>query len=62
MQPVFKKHALKAEEILPLVAYFESTAKQGGEDNAVGLVNFFLFGLGGTVLALVAFDAALFIA
>jgi mono/diheme cytochrome c family protein len=58
MQPVFKNHRLKAEEILPLVAYFELTAKQGGEDNAVGLVNFFLFGLGGTVLALVAFDAA----
>lgn len=57
MGPLFRDHPLEPEEILPLLAYFESTAKAGGEDESVALLNFFFLGLGGTVLALVIFDA-----
>ncbi len=57
MAPIFKKQALKSEEILPLVAYFEAAAKQGGADDSASLVNFFLLGLGGMVLGLVSLDA-----
>lgn len=57
MGPLFLDHPLEPEEILPLLAYFESTAKAGGEDESVALLNFFFLGLGGTVLALVIFDA-----
>ena len=57
MGPVFKKQALKPDEILPLVAYFEAAAKQGGADDSASLVNFFLLGLGGMVIGLVSLDA-----
>lgn len=57
MQPIFKKRALRAEEILPLVAYLEAAAKQGGQDDSASLVNFFLLGLGGMVVGLVSLDA-----
>jgi len=56
MQPVFKTHPLQADEILPLVAYLEESAKVGGEEETVAALNFFLLGLGGTVVSLVAFD------
>ncbi len=58
MQSVFKTHALRPEEILPLVAYFESTARAGGQDDSPALLNFFLLGLGGAGLSLVIFDSA----
>ncbi len=57
MAPVFKKQALKPDEILPLVAYFEAAARQGGQDDSASLVNFFLLGLGGMVIGLVSLDA-----
>ncbi len=57
MAPIFKKQALKPDEILPLVAYFEAAAKQGGSDDSASLVNFFLLGLGGMVIGLVSLDA-----
>lgn len=57
MIPVFRKQALKPEEILPLVAYFEAAARQGGQDDSAALVNFFLLGLGGMVIGLVSLDA-----
>lgn len=57
MAPIFKQQALKSEEILPLVAYFEAAAKQGGTDDSASLVNFFLLGLGGMVVGLVSLDA-----
>jgi mono/diheme cytochrome c family protein len=56
MQPVFKKHPLEAEEILPLVAYFEHAAKQAGDDDSVAPLTFFLLGLAGMVLMLGLFD------
>lgn len=58
MQPVFRDHPLEADEILPLVAFFEDRAQRGGEDTSPARLNFFLIGLGGTVLALVGFDLA----
>lgn len=57
MQPLFTGHPLEAEEILPLLAYFEDSAKRGGEDQSAALLNFFFLALGGTVFALVLFDA-----
>lgn len=56
MQPVFAKHPLEAEEILPLVAYFEHSAKQAGDDDSVAPLTFFLVGLAGMVLMLGLFD------
>lgn len=53
MQPVFKRHALRSEEILPLIALFEDSARKGGQDEAVGLLNFWLIGLAGSVVGLV---------
>lgn len=57
MQPVFRAHPLEAEEILPLVAYFENSAKQVGDDDSVAPLTFFLLGLAGMVLMLGLFDA-----
>ncbi|MCC6417916.1 MAG: cytochrome c [Gemmataceae bacterium] len=57
MQPVYKAHPLRPEEILPLVAFLEQTARHGREDSGVSPLNFFLVGLGGTTLALIGFDA-----
>jgi len=56
MQPVFREHPIAADEILPLVAFFEEAARAGGEDTAQASVGFLLLGLGGTVAGLVAFD------
>lgn len=56
MQPVFRAHPLSAEEILPLVAYFEDAAKQAGDDDSVAPLAFFLMGLGGMILVLGLFD------
>lgn len=56
MSPVFKRHALKPEEILPLIAYLEDEARKGGEDASSAPLTFFLIGLGGAALALILFD------
>jgi mono/diheme cytochrome c family protein len=58
MSSVYKRKALKPEEILPLVAYFEEAARQGGQDDSPARLNFFLIGLGGAALGLVIMDAA----
>jgi mono/diheme cytochrome c family protein len=58
MSSVFKEHGLKPEEILPLVAFFEDSARRGGQDDSAARLNFFLFGMGGAAVALVAMDAA----
>jgi len=57
MQPLFRDHPLQPEEITPLVALFEDAARQGGEEQSAAVLNFFLLGLGGTVILLFAFDA-----
>jgi cytochrome c2 len=58
MQPVFRRHALQAEEILPLVAFLEDSAKRGGQDESAAPLTFLLIGLGGTAGALVILDSA----
>lgn len=58
MSSVFRQHALKPEEILPLVAFFEEAARRGGQDDSAARLNFFLLGLGGAALGLVVMDAA----
>ncbi len=57
MQPLLRQHPLQQDELLPLIAYFEDSAQQGGQDDSVALLNFFFLALGGTVFALVCFDA-----
>lgn len=57
MQALFRTKPLQTEEVLPLVAVLEDSAKKGGEDTSTAQFNFFLLGLGGAVLALVFFDA-----
>ena len=56
MQPVFKSRALQPEEVLPLIALFEDSARKGGQDDTTSLLNFFLLGLGGMVAGMVALD------
>ncbi len=57
MMPIFKKTPLDPNEVLPLVALFESTAKQGGQDDSAARLDFVLIGLGGLVVGLVGLDA-----
>ena len=58
MSSVFRQHGLKPEEILPLVAFFEDSARRGGQDDSAGRLDFFLVGLAGSALGLVVMDAA----
>jgi mono/diheme cytochrome c family protein len=57
MLPVFKSAPLDGNEILPLLALFESTAKAGGQDDSAARLNFVLIGLGGLVIGLVGMDS-----
>lgn len=57
MMPVFKPTPIDPNEIFPLVAMFESTAKQGGQDDSTARLNFALLGLSGLVVGLVAMDS-----
>ena len=56
MAPVFKATALNNDEIFALLALFEHETKNRGADDQIALLNFFLLGLGGTVVGLVSFD------
>jgi mono/diheme cytochrome c family protein len=58
MSPIFKRHALTPEEILPLIAFLEDEARRGGEDTSAAPLTFFLIGFGGAALALILFDQA----
>lgn len=57
MQPQFKDRPLKPEEIHSLVAFFEHSAAQGGEESMRGPLAFLLLGLGAAVAGLVLFDS-----
>lgn len=57
MAPVYRAHALQPEEVLPLIAFFESAAAGGGQDDTTALLNYFLLGLGGMVVGLFTLDA-----
>jgi len=58
MQQVFGNRALSSDEIVPLVAYFEDTARRGGEDDGSAQVIFFVAGLGLAVVGLALADGA----
>lgn len=57
MGPVFKTKPLQSEEILALIAFFEDSARKGGQDNSAAPLNFFLLGLGVMVIGMVSLDA-----
>ncbi|MBP1687812.1 MAG: cytochrome c family protein [Deltaproteobacteria bacterium] len=57
MQPLFRGRAMQPNEVLAITAFLEDAAKQGGEADTVPLLNFFLLGLGGSVVALSSFGA-----
>jgi mono/diheme cytochrome c family protein len=58
MRSLFGASALTPAEIDPLVAYFESTAREGGQDNRSGLTAFALLGFGLAAVCLVVMDSA----
>jgi mono/diheme cytochrome c family protein len=57
MQPLFKPHPLRSEEIMPLVGYLEHAARRGGVANPLDPLKFFLLGMSGAVGGLVVFQA-----
>lgn len=56
MQSVYNRKPLEPEEILGVVAYFQSTLQRSPEDASTARLNFVLIGLGGTLLMLGLFD------
>lgn len=56
MQSMFAKRAMTPEEVEPLVAYFEQTAKQGAPAGRSGLGSFAALGLGVAIAGLVVMD------
>lgn len=56
MQSVYRQTPLESEEILSLVAYFQSTLQRNPDDSATSRLNFVLLGLGGTIVLLGVFD------
>ena len=56
MAPLFREHPLEEDEILVLLAAFESAASEPDEDQSANLLSFLLLALGGTVLALAICD------
>ncbi len=58
MQGLFRKTPMQPEEILPLLALFENSARTGAQQQPpVGMMSFLLLGLGAAVLGLFALDA-----
>lgn len=57
MQPLFKPHPLRSEEIMSLVGYLEHAARRGGAANPLDPLKFFLLGMTGAVGGLVIFQA-----
>ena len=56
MRPLFQDKPMIQGEVLSLVAFFEDSARNPQEtDAATATMNFFLLGLGGTVLSLAGF-------
>lgn len=56
MQPAFRNHPLKADEIHSLVAYFEDSSRHRPADSTGDRVTFLLLGLCGAAALLFAFD------
>ena len=57
MRSLFHTRPLQPEEIVLLVAYFEDAAKRGGQAESAVILGFFFLALGGTIVALISFDA-----
>ncbi len=57
MRPLFATQAFTNDEIVPLVAYLEQTAKKPQQSSETGTLSFFFLGLGGSVLGFVGADA-----
>lgn len=57
MQPLFAAKPFTQEEVLALTAFFEETAKRGGQDTSPAALNFFLIGLVGTLFILAVMEA-----
>ncbi len=57
MGSLFQQRPLDTKEILPLVAFFESTAQRSGPADALPLLRFFMLGLGGGVALLFGLDS-----
>jgi mono/diheme cytochrome c family protein len=56
MRPTFANTAITNDEIVPLVAYFESAARQRPAAQDTSLLTFFIFGIGGSVLGFAGVD------
>lgn len=56
MASMFKDQALESEEVLAIVAYFQSTLARNPDDVSPARLNFILIGLAGTLLMLGLFD------
>lgn len=57
MRPIFKDHPLTADEINPLVAYFEASAGQRAAEPAASRVALLLLGLAGAAALVFGMDA-----
>ncbi|MBT4139639.1 MAG: cytochrome c [Candidatus Latescibacteria bacterium] len=56
MSPIFAKHPIDGEEILPLVAFLKNETEADLPENVALLINFVLIGVAGAVVLLVIFD------
>ena len=57
MRAVFAERPLASEEILPLVAFLEESARRGADDQRPQGLELLLFALGGLAVCVVSFDA-----
>jgi len=57
MRAVFAERPLRSEEILPLVAFLEASAREGADDDRPQGLELLLFALGGLAVCVVSFDA-----
>jgi hypothetical protein len=57
MRAVFGERPLSSEEILPLVAFLEASAKRGADDQRPQGLELLLMALGGLAVCVVSFDA-----
>lgn len=57
MRAVFFQAPLRSEEILPLVAFLEASARQGADDERPQGLGLLLLALGGLAVCVVSFDA-----
>jgi cytochrome c2 len=58
MRPLFVNTSLTNDEIVALVAYLETTARQPQQTSDTATLSFFFLGLGGSVLGYLGADAA----